>query len=351
MDKHGPRILNVCPYLSMPIYVVHTVHGYRLKYENAMENSCLLLLHWEALYPFENINNALVNLKLPEGFPKASIHIALPSDYLHQASNLISSNDFTFGANDMLDVLPAAFTKSIVPKFLQEAKAQFVLIGHAFKRNQLKESTSSINGKIRAALEANIHPFFCFGETPEEFEQGHTAEIIKKQLTESLTSLSPEEIQRVFFVYDTPTALTTLSTITQKNIKDTHVICQQQYIALWGEDLANRLKTLCALDSYYPIAKEFLEDSPFAGFYFKMVDANLSAFSKSAATVASFVKALPSKAQAEQKGIETNSKSDLKQNDHAELTPGVPVVAPTQTLAVHEDFPLQTNPPASPPTQ
>lgn len=251
-----------------------------------MEKQHILLLHWEALYPFDVVNNALTALKLPNEFPKNSLHIALPHDYLVQASSLLASSGFHFGCNDMLSAEPASFTQTVGARFLQETNASFVLIGKAFNRNQIQESHSAINHKIRAALAANILPFVCIGETQLESEEGRTADVIKKQLSECLASLSPEDIQRIHFVYDTPTTISSLSQVTAKDLNEAYESCRQQFETLFEKGVADSVNILCALPSYNPIYKDFFENTPFSGYYFRMIDANLSPLLQSAKDIA-----------------------------------------------------------------
>jgi len=209
-----------------------------------MENQRLILWHWEALYPYDLVAKGLSSLKLPEEFPKDSMYIALPHDYLVQALETLKDSQFHFGSSDMLDATPETFTSSIAASFLVESKANFVLIGKAFDRNQIKESSASINYKIRSALKEKITPFFCFGETREEFEDGYAEEIIKKQLSDCLASFSPDEIKQIYFIYDTPGVLKTISDASPKALNDAYEIVQRQYISLWGEEVAHQLKTI-----------------------------------------------------------------------------------------------------------
>lgn len=293
-----------------------------------MDNTCILLMHWEALYPFEPIDQAFSALKLPEEFPKSSLHLALPHDYLVQASKLRESLGMNFGTNDMLNAEPSSFTQSVGARFILETGAVFVLLGKAFNRNQIKESNGAINYKIRAALAADVVPFLCFGETREEFEEGRAGEAIKRQLSECLANFSHEEVQRVHFVYDTPNAISSLSQITAKDLNSAYETCRQQYAVLWGEEVAGHIKTLCALPAYQPIAKEYLENSPFAGFYFRMIDANLSLFSNLAKEIAPFL------ANTTNVGA---SQAGSKETNIPPQTSDVPAIIPTQNLTIHED--------------
>ncbi|MBA3816615.1 MAG: triose-phosphate isomerase [Parachlamydiaceae bacterium] len=313
-----------------------------------MDNQRLILWHWEALYPYDLVAKGLCSLNLPEEFPKDSMYIALPHDYLVQALDTLNNSQFHFGSSDMLDATPETFTSSIAASFLVESKANFVLIGKALDRNQIKESSESINYKIRSALKEKITPFFCFGETREEFEDGHTEAIIKKQLSDCLTSFTADEIKQIYFIYDTPGALKTISEATPRALNEIYEIALRQYISLWGEEVALQLKTICYLEPFKPLPKELFENSPFAGFYFKMIDANLSFFCEAAKEIAPFFGNFPIKPIVSDTEIvtptivdnldkpEESARTDLSTT--VSLTPDVPALAPTQFLAIQTDL-------------
>lgn len=320
-----------------------------------MDNQRLILWHWEALYPFDLVAKGLSSLKLPEEFSKDRMYIALPHDYLVQALATLKDSKFHFGSSDMLDATPETFTSSIAASFLVESRANFVIIGKAFDRNQIKESSLSINHKIRAALKEKITPFFCFGETREEFEDGHAEETIKKQMSECLGSLSPEEIKQIYFVYDTPGTIKTISTANSKDLNKVYEMAQKQYVALWGNDVANEIRTICALEPFKPLPKELFENSHFAGFYFKMIDANLTFFCEAAKEIAPFFDKISAKdfnslstdtiSTTVVDTPETIEESYETQTEIASAPPttlSVPALAPTQILTVHTDLSVDT---------
>lgn len=235
-----------------------------------MQQAPLIMLHWEAFYPYADLQKSLEQASTFKDFPHELLRIALPYNYLRQAISTKERNGPTFGANDMFNATAAAFTESIASKALQEAKASFVLLGKASTRHADPELTPSVRDKLRQALNNQIPVFFCFGETVEEFENGQTAEVILSQLKTCFEGIDPKQLGDMHFVYDTPTALLDKSNIEQESRDQTFDTCHQQYVALWGEEIASSLKTLCALPSHLPIPETFFSSSPFAGLYFKM---------------------------------------------------------------------------------
>lgn len=327
-----------------------------------MQAQNLLLFHWEAYYPYEKIQSALTALALPEQVQRGSFLISLPHDYLVQATSSLNSTGFTFGTNDMLSASPNSFTQSVGARFLTETNAKFVLIGKAFSRNQIKESFTSFNDKIKAALANQIIPFFCFGETQEQHEEGKTGEVIRQQLSQCLASISTEELKRIHFIYDSPITVISLSQATPKDLNHAYQICQEQFKSLWG-DSASQLKILCALPSHQTIERELLQHSPFHGFYFRMIDTDLSFVGESASNLADLLKeptfisdhgtqnlaTQPSQESLQEtqdnvaqdtEAQDTEAPAVTEKNEIIPTNHNVPTVIPPQSIIVHNDFPI-----------
>lgn len=240
-----------------------------------MDNPHIFLLHWEAQYPFEQVRQALTAWKPPEEISKGNIYVALPQGYLQQASKELASLGFSLGANDMADASRESFTGPIASKLLQKSQAKFVLIGSAFKRRKMEETTVSLRHKVQAALANDIIPFLCFCTEYSEPRNTKPFEAIKKELKDVLEGLSSEELQRIRFVYDNAPEQSSTSHVQPETLQEAYNACRQVYAELCGDEAAGNIKTLCAFPPYYSLSKIFTEKSPFSGFYFKMTDTHL----------------------------------------------------------------------------
>ena len=85
---------------------------------------------------------------------------------------------------------------------LVDAGVSYVIIGHSERRQYFKEDNEMVNRKIRKAIEHDIIPIICCGETLEEREAGITLTLIKKQIVSALKYVSPENAQRCIIAYE-----------------------------------------------------------------------------------------------------------------------------------------------------
>ena len=74
---------------------------------------------------------------------------------------------------------------------LKDCGADMVLLGHSERRHGHLEPCALVARKAIAALKAGLEPVICIGETLEQRRQGLTAQVLSRQLTDSL----PEELR------------------------------------------------------------------------------------------------------------------------------------------------------------
>src|SRR6267143_520038 len=75
-----------------------------------------------------------------------------------------------------------AFTGEISAPMLAELGCDGVILGHSERRQYFRESDEDVNRKLKAALEAGLHPIVCVGETLQEREANRTWEVVSRQL-------------------------------------------------------------------------------------------------------------------------------------------------------------------------
>ena len=85
-------------------------------------------------------------------------------------------------------------TGEISASIAKDSGASFVILGHSEVRKNLDEQSSLINKKIAIAIEKNLSPVVCFGESRESYENGITKDFVCSQLKECFEGIKAETI-------------------------------------------------------------------------------------------------------------------------------------------------------------
>jgi triosephosphate isomerase (TIM) len=94
-----------------------------------------------------------------------------------------------------------AYTGEVSPGMLAEF-CKYVIIGHSERRAYFGETDETVNRKIRAALEHDLTPIMCVGETLVENEAGETSDVVSRQLRDGLNGISSELITKLVVAYE-----------------------------------------------------------------------------------------------------------------------------------------------------
>ena len=106
------------------------------------------------------------------------------------------------GAQNMDYRASGAFTGEISPVMLVELAVKYVIIGHSERRQLFGETDSSVNLKLKSALEYRLIPIICVGESEEEHGAELTDSVIRRQITAALADLSKEQIVPLMIAYE-----------------------------------------------------------------------------------------------------------------------------------------------------
>lgn len=118
-----------------------------------------------------------------------------------------------------------AFTGDVSIDLLKHTPCRYVLCGHSDRRNYHGETDEEIATQVVAALEANIHPILCIGETEEERAKKKTEHVLKKQLS-SLSTMNSH--LSLTIAYEPVWAIGNGKTATAAQAQEAHAFIRSQ---------------------------------------------------------------------------------------------------------------------------
>ena len=140
----------------------------------------------------------------------------------------------------MNDAKKGAFTGEISAIMLKEAGAEAALLGHSERRHIFNEKDDFINKKVIRAVQDDLQPFLCVGETLEEREKGMTDEILRQQLEKGLKGLTLEEMENVVIAYEPVWAIGTGKTASPEIAQKAHAFIRKTLEELYDHTVGNK---------------------------------------------------------------------------------------------------------------
>ncbi|MCL1875435.1 MAG: triose-phosphate isomerase [Synergistaceae bacterium] len=168
---------------------------------------------------FAKMSRALEDESI-SGHLGTELEIAVFPAYTSIASAMAGKGRVIVGAQNVYFEHKGAFTGEVSIPMLSELGCTHVIIGHSERRQIFKESNELLASKLKAVLDAGLTPVFCYGETLEERESGETFNVFREQLTQGLSKLSKDEIERIIFAYEPVWAIGTGKSATSEEAED-----------------------------------------------------------------------------------------------------------------------------------
>ena len=168
----------------------------------------------------------------------------VPSIYLADVSAVAQGSPLGVGGQNVWFEPNGAFTGELAPRMLREVGADRVLIGHSERRHVFHEPDEWMGKKLRAALDSDLLPIYCIGETIDERKGGRTDRVLKRQLDTGFDRIKPEDSHRLTVAYEPVWAIGTGETATVEQVALAHRTIRKWLVQRVGESGANLIRIL-----------------------------------------------------------------------------------------------------------
>ncbi len=175
---------------------------------------------------------------------QVQVCICPPFTSLQKGSSLVEQTEVLLGAQNMSAEPSGAFTGEISAEMLRDLYVNFVILGHSERRQYFGETNESINLKVLAAVQNNLKPIYCIGETLEERESGKTLEVVKTQVKEGLANFPLSEVDNLVLAYEPVWAIGTGKTATDEMAQEVHAYVRGLLVDLFGDAAGSGVRIL-----------------------------------------------------------------------------------------------------------
>ena len=176
----------------------------------------------------------------------AGVDIMIAPTYtaLAAVSAVIYKGPVALGAQNLFWETEGAYTGEISPPMLKSLGCTYCIIGHSERRQYFAETDQTVNKKIRAAIETQLIPVFCVGETEKEREAGQTFSVLDKQIGKGLEMLVSEDLDTLVIAYEPVWAIGTGKTATDDQAQEAHQFIRSLVKKSFGATLAESIRIL-----------------------------------------------------------------------------------------------------------
>ena len=173
-------------------------------------------------------------------FHDVEIVVAPPFTAIHAVADAARNTPVGVAGQNLYWEREGAFTGEVSAGMLQEAGAEYVIIGHSERRRLFGDTDQSVNRKLAAALGAKLTPIVCIGETLDEREGNQTLTVLDRQIKEGLDGLNGDQVASLVVAYEPVWAIGTGRNATPQQAGEAHAHIRSRIRQWFGGHAADQ---------------------------------------------------------------------------------------------------------------
>ena len=192
----------------------------------------------------ELIDNIVTCLENDTPDADTLVIVCPPFPYLEMAGDYSDGSYFVVGAQNVSDQESGAYTGEVSAAMLESLEMEYCIVGHSERRAYYHETDEIIARKVNQLLAHGIRPIVCCGEVLQEREENRQFDVVKKQITDGLFHLSPEEFGKIVVAYEPVWAIGTGKTATPEQAQEMHAFIRGLIAEKYGKEVADETSIL-----------------------------------------------------------------------------------------------------------
>ena len=199
--------------------------------------------NWKMNASKESVNKLVLGILSGMGNVSSEVVVCAPFPYLSQVEALISHSQVSLGAQNLNINTSGAFTGEVSADMIKDFGAQHVIVGHSERRSLYGETNTIVAEKVKAALDSDLIPLFCVGETLEQREAGETESVVADQINTVVDLVGIAAFLKIVVAYEPVWAIGTGVTASPEQAQSVHAFIRQ-LLANKSNDVAQQTPIL-----------------------------------------------------------------------------------------------------------
>ena len=168
--------------------------------------------------------------------------LAPPFTALAAVAEVVRSTPIGVAAQDVYFEKSGAFTGAVSAAMARDAGADYAIVGHSERRRIFGDTDVIVNRKVAAAIDADLTPIMCIGETLEERDRNETLAVLDRQLKQGLEGIRPDHVAELIVAYEPVWAIGTGRNATPQEAGEAHAHLRQRLRQWFGADTSERCR-------------------------------------------------------------------------------------------------------------
>ncbi len=194
--------------------------------------------NWKMNTTIDEAINLIIDLK--EGLNDLSTIICVPYTHIGVVQEIVDDR-IAVGAQNLCQFENGAYTGEISSSMLLSLGVEYVLIGHSERRTYFGEDDAQVNTKVKKALENDIMPIICCGESLAEREDNTYLPFVENQIKLALSGLDSAMLSDCIIAYEPIWAIGTGETATAEQAQEVHQFIRKVVSSLYDLETANHV--------------------------------------------------------------------------------------------------------------
>ena len=173
------------------------------------------------------------------GGKHADVAVCVPAIYVAQVQQLVHNTGVALGVQDVSVHAQGAYTGETSAAMLKDFGVRYAIVGHSERRMQYGEANESIALKAEQALDHELTPIICVGETADERNSGRAVEVVRRQVASQVSTLQ-DRLVDCLIAYEPIWAIGTGKVASAQIAQDMHRAIRLQ-LAEFDDDVASHI--------------------------------------------------------------------------------------------------------------
>ena len=171
----------------------------------------------------ESVNKLILGILSGMSEVGSEVLVCAPFPYLSQVEELIADSQVKLGAQNLNTNSSGAFTGEVSATMIKDFGARHVIVGHSERRSLYGETSSLVAEKVKAALENDLTPLLCVGESLEQREAGETETVVAEQINAVIGLVGIRAFRNIIIAYEPVWAIGTGKTASPRQAQEVHL--------------------------------------------------------------------------------------------------------------------------------